>query len=55
MLRKIEIIICDDCLKGIGKECHTPGCALYLHRVDLPIDKRLYKTIESYKEKEDGI
>jgi hypothetical protein len=51
MLRKIEIIICDKCLNGIGEECHTPGCALYLHRVDLPVDKRLYKIIESYKEK----
>lgn len=45
-LKKIEIIICDDCLNGVGFECHTPGCALFMHRVDLPIDKRLYKVID---------
>lgn len=33
----IEITICRACLDGEGDECHTPECALYLHRVDLPI------------------
>lgn len=27
----VQIYLCDECLKGTGRECHTPGCALYLH------------------------
>ena len=45
MLKRIEITICEDCLNGIGSECHTPGCALFLHRVDLPIHKELYRVL----------
>jgi len=41
-LRNINITICQSCLDGKGEECHTPGCALYLHRVDLPIAPELY-------------
>ena len=37
-LLKIKITICQECLNGAGEECHTPGCALFLHKVDLPID-----------------
>lgn len=37
ILKQIVIWICEPCLNGEGKECHTPGCALWLHRVDLPI------------------
>lgn len=25
--------ICDDCVKAKGNECHTPGCALWMHDV----------------------
>lgn len=42
----IQIRICQPCLDGVGKECHTPTCALYLHRVDLPIARELYEVIE---------
>jgi hypothetical protein len=38
-LKLIAITICEPCLKGDGEECHTPGCALWLHAVDLPIDR----------------
>jgi hypothetical protein len=41
-LKTIEIMICEACLDGIGEECHTPGCALWLHRVDLPIFPEVY-------------
>jgi hypothetical protein len=41
-LRLIAINICQPCLDGEGQECHTPGCALWLHRVDLPIDPNVY-------------
>lgn len=41
-LRNVNITICQPCLDGIGSECHTPGCALYLHHVDLPIAPELY-------------
>ena len=48
-LKLIGIWICEACLEGVGSECHTPGCALWLHKVDLPIHKELYEIL---KEKE---
>lgn len=24
------VSLCDDCLCGVGGECHTPGCALWM-------------------------
>ena len=44
-LKKIIITICEACLDGLGQECHTPGCALCLHAVDLPISTELYEVI----------
>ena len=46
----VAINICEACLNGVGSECHTPGCALWLHRVDLPIDKGAYVVLEEYEE-----
>lgn len=46
-LRTIMITICQPCLDGVKSECHTPGCALFLHRVDLPIHPELYTVIEN--------
>ena len=31
ILKRIIITLCESCLKGEGEECHTPGCALFLH------------------------
>lgn len=31
-LRQVLIWICDACLDGLGGECHTPGCTLWLNR-----------------------
>ena len=45
-LRTIVITICEPCLNGQGSECHTPGCALCLHRVDLPIDPVWYRVLD---------
>jgi hypothetical protein len=47
-LKTIEIMICEACLDGIGEECHTAGCALWLHRVDLPIDPLVYTVKEEF-------
>lgn len=52
-LKRIEIAICEACLDGVGSECHTPGCALWLHRVDLPIHPELYTVVVEY-DSEDG-
>ena len=52
-VKKIEIWLCQACLNGEGKECHTAGCALFLH--DSPghaIIPELYKVLEEYEEKE---
>lgn len=48
LLRRIAITICVPCLEGQGEECHTPGCALWLHRVDLPINRGLYDVLDEY-------
>lgn len=42
----IQIRICQACLDGRGEECHTPGCALFLHKVDLPIKRDSYVLVE---------
>ena len=46
VLKRIEITICSACLDGVGSEYHVPGCALYLHAVDLPIHQELYEVKE---------
>ena len=45
MIKQIVIWICEACLKGEGQECHAPGCALFLHAVDLPFTEELYTLI----------
>ena len=45
MVKQIVVWICQPCLDGEGSECHTPGCALWMHRVDLPIPPELYTEI----------
>ena len=40
-VRRVIVNLCVACIKGEGQECHTPGCALFLHRVDLPIHEEL--------------
>jgi hypothetical protein len=30
-VRKYSIDLCDACIDGLGQECHTPGCALWIH------------------------
>jgi hypothetical protein len=54
-LKTIQIQICQPCLDGEGAECHTPGCALWLHRVDLPIDPMVYEVIQEVDIGEDGM
>ena len=52
-IKKIEIWLCEACLNGEGKECHTPGCALFLHdSPGHPIIPELYEVLEEYEEKE---
>jgi hypothetical protein len=40
-VQTVVVSICDACIDGEGQECHTPGCALFLHSVDLPIHREL--------------
>ena len=44
-LKMIEIQICEACLEGKGQECHTPGCALFLHKVDLSVHPNSYRVL----------
>ena len=48
-LNRVIITICDPCLNGEGGECHTPGCAFWLHRMDkLPVHSELYKVLRKF-------
>lgn len=43
----VQIRLCELCLNGEGRECHTPGCALWLHdSPGFPIMPELYEIIE---------
>ena len=34
----VQLNLCEPCLDGVGGECHTPGCSLFLHTApDLPV------------------
>lgn len=53
-VKRVIIPLCDLCLEGKGEECHTPGCALFLHNSPgHPILKELYEVLEG-KEPPDG-
>lgn len=49
-LKLVQMWICQGCLDGDGDECHTPGCAMYLHSVDLPIAPELYEVLKEVNE-----
>lgn len=36
-LHEVALTLCEPCINGVGEECHTPGCDLFLHAVDIPI------------------
>lgn len=37
-LVRVTLVLCTGCLAGVGGECHTPGCALWMNRApDVPI------------------
>jgi hypothetical protein len=55
IIRKIIIDICQACLDGVGEECHTPGCALFLHSVDLPIRPEMYEILNEYSDEGGGV
>ena len=46
-LKLIKIWICEACLRGEGEECHTPGCAFFLHPVGDPIAAELYEVVST--------
>ena len=45
-VKEYAIYLCQECIDGIGKECNTPGCALFLHSVDIPIHREVLTEIE---------
>lgn len=49
-LKLVKMWICQGCLDGDGDECHTPGCSLFLHKVDLPIAPELYEVVSELRE-----
>ena len=54
-LKRIEVTICEACLNGERGVCHTPGCALCRHAVDLPIDPLEYIVLEEWEDEEPEI
>ena len=49
------IELCDACIAGEGEECHTPGCALWLHSVSLPIHREILTKVAPIWEGDDVI
>jgi hypothetical protein len=45
-VKEYAISLCQACIDGKGRECHTPGCALFLHSVDIPIHREVLTEIE---------
>jgi hypothetical protein len=52
-IKHIAIWICEACLAGEGSQCHTPGCSLFLHGVDLPIHRELYVILSERDDPDD--
>jgi hypothetical protein len=45
-VRLVQLWLCDPCLDGMGGQCHTPGCALWINRApDLPLRGNPFVTI----------
>jgi len=54
ILKRIVITLCEACLKGEGEECHTPGCALFLHNSPgFEIMPEAYDVLSQWKAMED--
>lgn len=45
-VKQYVISLCQACIDGVPSECHTPGCALWFHRVDLPIHRESLTEVE---------
>lgn len=42
----VQLRLCEGCLLGVGAECHTPGCVLWLHdSPGMPIHPELYEIV----------
>ena len=45
-IKTIKIDLCELCLAGIGEECHTPDCAMFLRNSPgLPLHEEMYKVL----------
>lgn len=48
-LKLVKIWLCEACLNGEGEECHTPGCALWIHSSPgHPIIPELYEVLNEF-------
>lgn len=48
-LKRVIIVLCEACLNGEGEECHTPGCAMYIHdSPGFPIAPELYAVTDEW-------
>lgn len=37
-VHRVTLLLCEQCIDGVGGECHSPGCSLFLNRApDIPI------------------
>lgn len=46
-LKLVKLWLCEACLQGEGEECHTPGCALWIHdSPGHPILPDLYEVLD---------
>jgi hypothetical protein len=48
--KEIKTIICEPCLKGEGEMCDSHCCALFLHKVDIPIHEKVYEVVREFED-----
>jgi hypothetical protein len=46
-VRLVQLLMCDPCIDGEGDECHTPGCALWIHDVPKPSLRAMVTIIDA--------
>lgn len=53
-MKRVELILCEACLTGVGGICNVPGCALCRNSApDLPIPPEAYVVKQEWEYDED--
>ena len=45
LVKQYKVWLCEACIEGLGVMCHSPGCALIRHKVDIPIEREVLEEV----------